>query len=61
MNKNLQQFLSTLVQAALRNAMLKRNKDEGKRKKGKLGEGDRENEMSKNKEQRTNVVKSSGD
>ena len=38
MNKNLQQFLSTLVQAALRNAMPKGMKDEGKRKKGKQGE-----------------------
>ena len=34
MNKNLQQFLSTLVQAALRNAMPKGRKDEGKRKQG---------------------------
>ncbi len=42
MNKNLQQFLSTLVQAALRNAMPKRNKDEGKRKKGKQGEGNKD-------------------
>ena len=41
MNKNLQQFLSTLVQVALRNAMPKG------RKKVKQGEGEREKETGK--------------